>query len=163
MNSILVFQMLATLLSFTQTTPSNTETFRITKSYLNGRNFSWFDLERGGVLILGMDGGRVNEFKNYSEIDKSQSFGTVQDYKADTVYIKDTKYRIMNASFKWHFKNDYDTASGIALVKLIQKETIYGTDFELKMDVLKLGEVIEYSGYKEGTRSSYILNETIIK
>lgn len=163
MNSILVFQLLATLLSFNQNAPSNSETFRITKSYLDGRNSSSFDLERGGVLIFGMVGGKINDFKNYSEIDKSQSFGMVQNYKADTVYLKDTKYRIMNASFKWHFKNDYDSISGIALVLLNQKETIYGTDFRLKMELLQSGEVIEYNGYKEGTRSSYILNETIIK
>ena len=163
MNIIIVFQLLATLMSSTQNAPSNTETFRITKSYSDGRNISNFDIQRGGVLIFDMVNNSISSFKNYSEIGKTQSFGIADEYKADTAYIKGTKYRIMNASFKWHFKNDYDSVSGIALVELIQKETIYGTDFILGMEVLNSGKLIEYIGYKEGTRSSYILNETILK
>lgn len=163
MNIIIVFQLLATLLSSTQNGPGNNETFRITKSYLDGQNISNFDIQRGGVLIFDMVDNRISNFKNYSEIDKTESFGTADEYKADTAYIKGTKYRIMNASFKWHFKNDYDSVSGIALVELSQKETIYGTDFNLRMEVLNSEKFIEYIGYKEGTRSSYILNETILK
>lgn len=163
MSFIIVFQLLACLLPHTQNAPGNIETFRITKSYLDGQNLSNFDIKRGGILIFDIANNRINNFKNYSEIDKSQSYGMADEYKADTGYIKGSKYRIINASFKWHFKNDYDSISGIALVELSRKETIYGTDFSLRMDVLNSGELIEYIGYKEGTRSSYILNETILK
>ena len=163
MSIIPIFQLLISLMPYGQNATDNTETFRITKSYMNGENISKFDIERGGVLIFDVANARINNLKNYSEVDKTESFGIVDDYISDTVNIEGASYRKMNTSFKWHFQNDYDSLYGIALIEFNQKETAYGTDFKLKMSVVSTGELIEYSGYKEGTRSSFILNETIHK
>ena len=72
------------------------------------------------------------------EIDKS-----LQDIKVQTI-IQDKKKLMWLGTNKGLYNYD-------------------GTDFKLKMSVVSTGELIEYSGYKEGTRSSFILNETIHK
>ena len=51
--------------------------------------------------------------------------------------------------------------SGIAEVLFNQKQTNYGIDFYLKIVIPKKNEKIEYSGYKEGTRSEFVLSETV--
>ena len=156
----IVFQIMIALLSYGQTTPSNSETFRITKSHMNGENITKFDLERGGVLIFDLSNNQISNLKNYSEVSKTNSFGIVEDYKADTSFIAGSKYRKINAKFNWQFKNSYNSLSGIAQVEFKQTETSYGTDFKLKMKITKTRRLIEYSGFKDGTRSNYILNET---
>ena len=157
---VTIFQIMIAALSYGQAIFSNTETFRITKSKMNSQNITKFDIERGGVLIFDISNNRISKLKNYSEVSKTNSYGIVEGYKADTSLIASSKYRIIDAKFKWHFKNNYDSLAGIAQVEFNQTESAYGTAFKLKMNIAKTGLVIEYAGYKDGTRSNYILNET---
>ncbi len=120
-----------------------------------------FDTERGGKLIFELDQQNPIKLINYSFVDKTSSFGLVYDFFSDTIKSNDSKFIEVKSKFKWKFKNDYDNASGIAEVLFNQKQTNYGIDFYLKIVIPKKNEKIEYRGYKEGTRSEFVMSETV--
>lgn len=142
---------------------SKSEKYIIAKSSHNGINMTKFDTERGGKLIFELDQQNPIKLINYSSVDKTSSFGLVYDFFSDTIKSNDSKFIEVKSIFKWKFKNDYDNASGIAEVLFNQKQTNYGIDFYLKIVIPKKNEKIEYRGYKEGTRSEFVLSETVFQ
>lgn len=133
----------------------------ILKSRIDGEDMSKMDRERGGVILFEFTGKPLTQMSNISEVDNSKSFGEVSNYVSDTAYLGNEKYTLVNASFSWNYKNDYDTATGVALVKFKEKTSAYETNFVLNMYIKKTGEIIEYSGYRDGTRDASVLIETI--
>jgi hypothetical protein len=137
--------------------------FIILSSKYDGKNMTKFDVERGGAILFEFEGKALTQMSNISEVDNCKSFGEVSNYKSDTTYLSDRTYKLVNTSFSWNYKNDYDSATGMALVKFKEKETAYGTNFVLQMLIEKTSEIIEYSGYKYGTRDPFVLTENIWK
>jgi hypothetical protein len=133
----------------------------ILKSKLDGEEMSKMDVERGGVILFEFAGKTLTQMSNISEVDNCESFGEVSNYQSDTTYLGGEKYKLISTSFSWNYKNDYDSATGMALVKFKEKTSAYGTDFVLHMYIEKTGEIIEYSGYKDGTRDPAVLTENI--
>lgn len=133
----------------------------ILKSKLDGEDMSKMDVERGGVILFDFTGKRLTQISNISEKEKSKSFGQISKFVSDTTYLSAEKYKLISTSFSWHYKNDYDSATGMALVKFKEKTSAYGTNFVLHMYIEKTGEMIEYSGYKDGTRDPTVLTETV--
>jgi hypothetical protein len=128
----------------------------ITKSYHDEVNMTKFEVDRGGVLVFEFTANKLSNFYNISMHDSTQSFGKVLDFKTDTAgNISNNDYEILSY-FKWIFKNDYDSDSGTALIYFTEKISTYSTDFYLKLWIPKTKEIIEYWGYKEGTRKDLI-------
>lgn len=142
---------------------SDSVKYTILSSKHDGENMSKFDVERGGVILFEFEGKALTHMSNISEVDNCKSFGEVSNYKSDTTYINGAKYKLISTSFSWNYKNDFDSATGMALVKFKEKETAYGTNFVLQMFIEKTSEIIEYSGYKDGTRDPFVLTENIWK
>lgn len=155
--SLLLFQ----LTGFSQDSTFTTDKYVITKSRHNGDNMSKFDIDRGGEFIFEIVGHRPLRFINNSRIDSTASFGSIKDFKTDTISTNGALILEIRSSFIWDFKNDYDNDSGIANISFHQKHTHYSVDFYLKMTLPKTGERLEYWGYKQGTRDGFLLSETV--
>lgn len=154
---LLLFQ----LIGFSQDPTFTTDKYVITKSRHNGDDMSKFDIDRGGELIFEIVGHRPLRFINNSRIDSSASFGSIKDFKTDTISTNGALILEIRSSFSWDFKNDYDNDSGIANISFLQKHTNYSVDFYLKITLPKMGERLEYWGYKQGTRDEFLLSETV--
>lgn len=140
---------------------SDSVKYIILSSRHDGKNMSKFDTERGGVILFEFVGTALTQMSNISEVDNCKSFGEVSNYQSDTTYLSTEKYKLISTSFSWNYKNDFDSATGMALIKFKEKTSAYGTNFVLQMFIEKTGGIIEYSGYKEGTRDPAVLTETI--
>ncbi len=151
------------LIVFSQDSTISIDKFVITKSFHNGDNMSKFDIDRGGEFLFEIKGNKIIRFINNSRIDNTASFGSIKDFKTDTVSICCAPILEIRSSFIWDFKNDYDKGSGVANISFLQKHTNYSVDFYLKMTLPKTGEQLEYWGYKQGTRDEFILTETVFK
>lgn len=149
------------LTGFSQDTTIAIEKFIITKSKHNGDNMSKFDIDRGGEFLFEIKGNRIIRFINNSRIDSTASFGSIKDFKTDTISNNSALKLEIRSSFIWDFKNDYDNDSGIAIISFLQKHSNYSVDFYLKMTLPKTGERLEYWGYKQGTRDESLLSETV--
>ena len=145
------------LLIFKSSLPTHfTEKYFITKSKYDNVDMTEFDVNRGGELYFEFQNGELKQFTNFSALDTTISYGKIADYIADT--IKDSKSDIKEyrSNFKWTYKNNYDLDSGTAIINMIQKTSPYSTDYYLKMTIPKTKEIIEYWGYKAGTRKNLI-------
>ena len=158
---IILSSLLFQLTGFSQDSTIAIEKFIITKSKHNGEDMSKFEIDRGGELIFEIVGHRPLRFINNSRIDSSASFGSIKDFKTDTISISGGPILETRSNFIWYFKNDYDNNSGIAKISFLQKHTNYSVDFYLKMTLPKTGERLEYWGYKQGTRDEFLLSETV--
>ncbi len=127
----------------------------------DGQNMTKFDRERGGVILFEFADKTLVNMTNLSVIDKSKSFGHITNYKTDTVYTTGGKYKHLNILFDWNFKNEYDANTGIAKIKFQETESSYGINFMIQITIQKTGELIEYFGYRVGTRNPDVLTETI--
>lgn len=148
---------------FSQVSTIAVERYVITKSIHNGDNMSKFDIDRGGEFLFEIKENKIIRFINNSRIVSTASFGSIKDFKTDTVSICYAPILEIRSSFIWDFKNDYDKDSGMANISFLQKHTNYCVDFYLKMTLPKTGEHLEYWGYKQGTRDEFILTETVFK
>jgi hypothetical protein len=159
---LIVFIMGITQLSCAQNQlSSDSVKYTILSSRHDGKNMSKFDTERGGVILFEFVGTKLTQMSNISEVDNCKSFGEVSNYQSDTTYLSTEKYKLVSTSFSWNYKNDFDSATGMALIKFKEKTSAYGTNFVLQMFIENTREIIEYSGYKEGTRDPAVLTETI--
>jgi hypothetical protein len=149
------------LTGFSQDSTIAIEKFIITKSKHNGEDMSKFEIDRGGELVFEIVGHRPLRFINNSRIDSTASFGSIKDFKTDSISMSGALIFEIRSSFIWDFKNDYDNDSGIANISFLQKHTNYSVDFYLKMTLPKTGERLEYWGYKQGTRDEFLLSETV--
>jgi hypothetical protein len=149
------------LISSQDLSKNDSAKYIILKSKLDGEDMSKMDVERGGVILFEFTGKTLTQMSNISEVDNCESFGEVNNYQSDTTYISAEKYKLISTSFSWNYKNDYDSATGTAMVKFKEKTSAYGTDFVLHMYIEKTGEIIEYSGYRYGTLDPAVLKENI--
>jgi hypothetical protein len=141
--------------------PSGTVKYNILSSKHDGENMSKFDVERGGAILFEFEGKALTQMSNLSEVDNCKSFGEVSNFQSDTTYLNGAKYKLISSSFNWNYKNDFDSATGTALIKFKEKTSAYGTDFVLQMYIEKTREIIEYSGYRYGTLDPTVLTENI--
>lgn len=145
------------LLVFKNSLPTPiTEKYIITKSKYDKVDMTAFDVNRGGELLLKFENGLLTELTNLSSLDTTMSYGKIADYRSDTIVDSKSGIKEYKSIFKWTFKNNYDLDSGSAIINMIQKTSPYSTDYYLKMSIPKTKEIIEYWGYKEGTRKDLI-------
>ena len=73
------------LTGFSQDSTIAIEKFIITKSKHNGEDMSKFEIDRGGELVFEIVGHRPLRFINNSRIDSTASFGSIKDFKTDSI------------------------------------------------------------------------------
>lgn len=87
---------------------------------------------------------------NVAENHGTQSYGEVYNMRHEVLPETNTQYRMDIFYFNWSYANDYDSGEGTCAVEFSKVYKPQGTVSYLKMVTEDL-EVIEYTGYMEGT------------
>jgi hypothetical protein len=134
-----------------KTEKSSPAKYRITESKYNEVDHTAIDLNRGGFfMFLDLDETGELHLLNLSDESEEYSYGLISKIEqTSSVETADT-YASENFEFKWNYFNTYDEKNGYATVSLTKIFKPQGTIFTLTM-VLSNLDIIEYSGYVEGT------------
>lgn len=87
---------------------------------------------------------------NYWSKNESQSFGPIHALKTINFEETEDKHKYDLITFKWDFRNTYDTKEGVASVQLMKIYKPYSITFEMKIINQEL-DVLVYTGYMDET------------
>lgn len=135
----------------------------VTESKYNGVDNSEFDLDREGFLsFMELDDSGKVHLVNASAVYDDFSHGPISKIEHTKSVETGDEYGSDSFNFKWNYSNSYDDEMGYATVRFTRIFKPQGTIFQMRMILPNL-DLIEYSGYLEGTVNFDRLNSTNTK
>lgn len=124
--------------------------FIVTNAKENGTDITYQVVNQGGAYTVFYSVGEQTYMANYMQKHDTQSWGPIYDFNKKTTPETTTSYETQEYSFSWNYSNSYDSKTGTCkcvLTKIVKPQGIVSV---LKMVTESL-DVIEYTGYMEGT------------
>jgi len=125
--------------------------FIITDAKINNVDMTESYLENDGYIAFYTSGdGNLNMTNIMSKRANSQSYGRLYAMKEQVSKETKTQYETYLFSFRWRYKNTYDSKSGTATVRFQKVYKAQGVTFTCTIIPENL-DILVFRGYMEGT------------
>lgn len=147
---ILLFTlMLITSISILAQQQKELARFYVTHATMNGDDITEWAITRKMFTSFYTIGKELC-MANYSDRDKTQSWGVIWGLKNETIPETTTEYKRDIFYFNWNYQNSYDSKKGTCKTQFIKIYKPQGIVSVLRLVTESL-DVTEFTGYMDGT------------